>query len=235
MQYKIGICDDEEMIVKINRIYIEEIAKKHNIDMILYAALNGEQIVNQMKKYNLDIIFMDIDMKGMSGIEAAVEIKKINRDTCVIFVTAHNEFALDAYEVEAIGYLVKPIDPAKLEKLLLKSARQITLERNKIVTTMLTITEDNVKKRLPQYKIISIEKQKNQCIAYMKDSTHYFYDTLANLKGKLDQYFYQINQGVIINSNYVKDIAGNQIILKNGMSYTIGRKYIKDIRNMVYQ
>lgn len=235
MQYKIGICDDEEMIIKVNKIYIEEIAKKHNMDIVIYSALNGDQIISNMKQHNLDIIFMDIDMKGISGIEAAVEIKKVNRDTSIIFVTAHSEFALTAYEIDAIGYLVKPIDPAKLEKLLLKAARQIVLEKNKITNSMLIITEDNVKKRLPQYKIICIEKQSNQCIAYMKDSTHYFYDTIANIKGKLESYFYQINQGVIINNKYIKDIEGNQMLLKNGMSYTIGRKYIKEIRNMVYQ
>lgn len=234
MKYCIAVCDDEAMMLKINEVYISEIAKKHNLDIDLKCFESGEELVEYAKKHRVDIAFLDINMKQISGISAAVQLKKLNNDMVTIFITGHAEFALEAFEAEAIGYLVKPLDPKKLEKWIIKAANQIIMQKSKIVSTMITIVEDNVKKKIPQYKIIYIEKEHNQCAIHTTDSVHYCYLTITNMIEKLEKMFYQINQGTIVNKNYITTIESNEVVLKNSMSFTLGRKFNKIVKEQYY-
>lgn len=127
MRYCIVICDDEEMMLRINEVYISEIAKKRNIDVDIKCFESGEAVLEFAKHHRVDIAFLDINMNTISGISTAVQLKKTNNDIVTIFITGHAEFALDAFEVEAIGYLVKPVDPKKIEKWVVKAINQINM------------------------------------------------------------------------------------------------------------
>lgn len=235
MRYIIGICDDEELMLKINELYVREMSKKIGIDVEILCFRSGNEIIEYSQSDKIDVAFMDIDMKGISGINAALKLKSINRDMVIIFVTGHREFAIDAFEADAVGYLVKPIQPEKVEKMLRKSINLIILMKNRVNNTMLVITEDNIKKKIPQYKIIYIEKEGNQCQIHTTEGTHSYYIAITKIIEELEDYFWQINQGIIINKKFIKDIVKNEILLKNGLSFTLGRKYSKEIRQKFFQ
>lgn len=234
MRYIIGICDDEELMLKINELYVREMSKKIGIDVEILCFRSGNEIIEYSQSDKIDVAFMDIDMKGISGINAALKLKSINRDMVIIFVTGHREFAIDAFEADAVGYLVKPIQPEKVEKMLRKSINLIILMKNRVNNTMLVITEDNIKKKIPQYKIIYIEKEGNQCQIHTTEGTHSYYIAITKIIEELEDYFWQINQGIIINKKFIKDIVKNEILLKNGLSFTLGRKYSKEIRQKFF-
>lgn len=235
MRYIIGICDDEELMLKINELYVREMSKKIGIDVEILCFRSGNEIIEYSQSDKIDVAFMDIDMKGISGINAALKLKSINRDMVIIFVTGHREFAIDAFEADAVGYLVKPIQPEKVEKMLRKSINLIILMKNRVNNTMLVITEDNIKKKIPQYKIIYIEKEGNQCQIHTTEGTHSYYIAITKIIEELEDYFWQINQGIIINKKFIKDIVKNEILLKNGLSFILGRKYSKEIRQKFFQ
>lgn len=235
MKYHIGICDDEEMILSVSEVYVREISKKINLDIEIFCFKSGIELLEFVKNNNrLDLLFLDIDMKDLNGISTAVQLRMLKKDTVIIFVTGHREFAIDAFEVDAVGYIVKPVDPVKMEKLMKKAINLLIMTRNKIVNTMLIITEENIKKRIPQYKIMYIEKEKNQCAIHTLENVHYCYTTIAKIVEELDDYFWQINQGTIINKKYIKDIKGNDVILKNDLVFSLGRKFSKQVKEQFY-
>ena len=104
---RIAICDDEVSMVQI----LEEKIKKLLPDAVIDKYLSGDELIASGSKP--DILFLDIQMPGITGIEFAHNISK---RTLVIFTTAYTEYALDSYEVDAIDYLIKPVDPERFHK-----------------------------------------------------------------------------------------------------------------------
>ena len=117
MKLNIAVCDDENMTRKINCTYIEELTKNYKIDANIIGFSSGETVIEYIESNDIDIIFMDIDLKGMNGIQAASLILKKNPKVVTVFITGHREFAYDAFTVDAFSYLVKPIDPERLERI----------------------------------------------------------------------------------------------------------------------
>jgi len=173
-------------------------------------------------------------MPTVSGIASAMSFKKINKDIIIIFVTGHKEFALEAFDADAIGYIVKPVQPEKLERILRKAINLINMSKNQIMSKSIFIIEDNIKKKLLIHQIITIEKEGNRCKIVSINEIHYCYMTISKILNELDKDFWQINQGVIVGRRYIKDIYGNEVIMKNGQRYVLGRKYSKDVKDRFY-
>lgn len=230
MKFCIAICDDEEMMLKINQVYITEMIKKIGVEAQITCFKSGQEVIKFAQNHDIDIAFLDIDMKGLSGIATAVQLKKLKQSIITIFVTGHREFAVEAFDAEAVGYLVKPVEPQKLEKLLKRAINLVIMQKNRLINSNITITEDNLKKKIQQYKIIYIEKKINKCLINTTEQTHSCYDTIANMKNMLDDSFLQISQGVIVNKRYIRSIEGNDVLLKNQLIFSIGRKFIKEVK-----
>lgn len=84
--------------------------------------LRGEEAIRWASENPVDVAFLDMEMHGMNGLEAAKELKKINRDTRLVFVTAYEQYALQAFGVDAIGYILKPYSRKEVRKELEKAA-----------------------------------------------------------------------------------------------------------------
>lgn len=234
MKYNIAICDDEDMMIKINTVYITELSKKMKLDVSVHGFTDGRDLIDFACEHKIDIAFLDIDMPEISGISSAMSLKKINKDIIIIFVTGHKEFALEAFDADAVGYIVKPVQPEKLERILRKAINLINMSKNQIISKSIFIIEDNVKKKLLIHQIISIEKEGNRCKIVSINETHYCYMTISKILNELDKDFWQINQGVVVGKRYIKDIYGNEVIMKNGQRYVLGRKYSKDVKDRFY-
>lgn len=234
MKYNIAICDDEDMMIKINTVYITELSKKMKLDVSVHGFTDGRDLIDFAYEHKIDIAFLDIDMPEISGISSAMSLKKINKDIIIIFVTGHKEFALEAFDADAVGYIVKPVQPEKLERILRKAINLINMSKNQIISKSIFIIEDNVKKKLLIHQIISIEKEGNRCKIVSINETHYCYMTISKILNELDKDFWQINQGVVVGKRYIKDIYGNEVIMKNGQRYVLGRKYSKDVKDRFY-
>lgn len=226
MKYIIGICDDEKLMIDINTVYIKNICEKYNIDIELHTFSSGEEIIAYAKSHKLDIAFLDIDMDGISGISAAVALRKANPGIVTIFITGHTEYAIDAFDTDAAGYLVKPLNPEKLEHSIKKAINYIKMSKSAIINKYITITEDNAKKKIPMYQILYFEKVGNQCKILTTKETYYWYTTIKNVLSIIDENFIQISQSIIVNQRYVKEIVKGDVILKDQSVFRIGRQYL---------
>ena len=108
------IVDDEPLA----RTRLKRLLAVDKSIVIKAEAANGNEALELAKKYNPDLIFLDVDMPGMNGLEVAHKLNRMPLPPAIVFVTAHPEHALDALQLSAAGYLVKPITDQSLSKVL---------------------------------------------------------------------------------------------------------------------
>ncbi len=230
MKLTIAVCEDETIALKINCTYIKELSKKYRLNTNVLDFTNGESLLEYAEKEEVDIIFMDIDLGGINGIQTASAIMKKHPRTITIFITGHREFAYDAFTVEAFSFLIKPIDPERLERVFKKAILQVNYIKKQKSQTPIIITEDNIKKKINQSNIIYVERIDTLTAIVTKVSRHNVYETITSLAGRLEANFIRISQGIIVNLDEVKEIKLNKLIMKTGESFTIGRTYSKDVK-----
>lgn len=110
---KILLVDDEELqLLRLEN----EVKKVVPSGATILSFSNSSKFLKDHKEDKIDIAFLDIEMPGMNGISLAKELKKINPLVNIIFVTAYNDYALEAYKIHASGYLSKPVSAEKIKK-----------------------------------------------------------------------------------------------------------------------
>jgi len=115
---KLLICDDETPARERLTALLEELGEEYNP---IGEAKNGREAIDLYNSLNPDVVLMDIRMPIMDGLEAAVHLAQADNPPAVIFITAYDEHALEAFEANAVDYLLKPVRAQRLEKALLKA------------------------------------------------------------------------------------------------------------------
>lgn len=115
---KIGICDDSKIFLICAEKLIRKWSDERRIPVKIYTFNNGDKLVAANTEERLDIIFLDIIMPLLNGMDAARELRQRDKSVKIIFLTSSPEFALESYEVKAQGYVLKPIVYDKLKELL---------------------------------------------------------------------------------------------------------------------
>src|SRR5262245_42697981 len=96
---------------------------------IVGQAGNGREAVDTITKLRPDVLFLDIQMPGVTGFEVARRMIDADSPSQIIFVTAYDQHAIEAFEVNAVDYLLKPVDPARLEVAIQRTRKRMALER----------------------------------------------------------------------------------------------------------
>lgn len=229
--YRVGLCDDEKRMLKINNYYMKEIDEEYEeftLELVNFIA--GKDMVEYIKKEPLDIAILDVDMIGMDGMEVAKNLKEVNEDIVVFFITGHSEFAVEAFDVDAMGYVMKPVDKEKLERTLLKAVAKVRELKAKEKQRELVITVSNLKKRIPVDDIIYIERVQTQCVIVTKKEEYRVYDTITDLVEKVGEGFVRASQSFILRVSEITKVTYKEATLKNGMVVSLGRGFTKEVK-----
>lgn len=111
---KIAVCDDEKQFIDEVCPLLESWAQKHDVRLSLYQFTNGDDLIETHRNECMDLIFLDVIMPLLSGMETARELRRGDATVPIIFLTSTKEYALDSYDVRAFHYLLKPVDDGKL-------------------------------------------------------------------------------------------------------------------------
>lgn len=123
------IVDDEVHSI----YYLKSICKEIKEIQVIGEFINPEEALKFIcNKTNVDLVFLDIEMPGMSGIEFSKKIREISEEIAIIFVTAHEEYALDAFKLDAVSYILKPSELSEVERAL-KKAKQLMISTKRYV------------------------------------------------------------------------------------------------------
>ena len=235
------IVDDEQPAIKKIRSYLK---KEKGIESITEAE-NGVEAVRIIRKNNPDLVFLDIQMPGMNGFEV-IEAVRVENMPAVVFVTAYDEYAIDAFEVQAVDYLLKPYDQERFRTSLNRALEQIQSGGKESTILKRLLSEINreikylrrimVKKGsrfffVNTHEVMYISAYEKYINLHTSEATHLIRDTLNRMESRLDpENFARIHRSSIVNMNYIKEMQpwshGDCIvILKDGTKLTLSRRY----------
>ena len=219
------IVDDEPIARKGIKKLVDQISQLELLDCFNSA----EAASDFMKTSTVDLIFLDIQMPGITGIEFA---RIIPKHTLIIFTTAYSEYALDSYEVDAVDYLVKPIDPAKFRKAVDKAITYHSLlleEEEKSVENVeddyIFVKSDRRFFKVNLKDILFIEGLKDYVIIQMDGQriiTRMNVKTIHDLLPK--NIFIRVNRSYIVNKNQIESFDNNDVFIKT-YEIAIGNSY----------
>ncbi|MDR1181143.1 MAG: LytTR family DNA-binding domain-containing protein [Bacteroidales bacterium] len=210
------IVDDEPIARKGVKKLVEEIPA-----LELLGCLNSaKSAVVFMNENPVDLVFRVIQLPGVNGREVA---KSIPKTTLVIFITAFTEYALDSYEVDAVGYLVKPIEPAKFRKAVEKAIAYHSLlldEEKKAVENIgdeyIFVKSDRRYFKVNLKDILFVEGLKDYVIIQLEDKRIITRMSLKNMQDLLPQSaFFRINRSYIINREQIDSFDNNDVFIKS--------------------
>ncbi len=224
MNWKIAICDDEEL-------YCEQILElcqnrfdKENISGVIDVYHSGEEILDSKEEYHA--IFLDVEMKQQNGFEVAKILNKRKTETRIIYITSHNEWMEQAFEVKAFRYLSKE-KMNKIPDILMDAIHELSEDAGILVKE----AEDN-RLEFVMYKDIYLLESMGAIVILHKEKAHMMIrDTVKSMLEKLDDRFIECNRGVAINYQHIKRIENGSVMLKNGLKQKISyrrRKVVED-------
>ncbi len=219
------IIDDEPIAREGIRLLVEEISQL----VLLNSFNNAEDASDYMNNTVVDLVFLDINMPGINGIEFAHTIPK---QTLIIFTTAYSQYALDSYEVDAIDYLVKPIDSVKFRKAVNKAIVYHSLLINEEKKGVEAIEEGYifVKSDRKFFKvnlddILFIEGLKDYVIIQMESQRIITRMSMKAIYELLPSHvFFRINKSYIVNKQHIESFDNNDVFIKQ-YEIAIGNAY----------
>lgn len=220
---KIAIVEDDlNFMVNLKELLLKYLPKYFNncqIDCI------SKNYYIQLLNTTYDIVFMDIDLKDMSGISLVHQLKKSNFISTVIFVSARNDLSFDAMKVQPFDFVRK----SNLNEDLLLS---ISLLNSEYKRNSLLLTLDLYGRKTGIYtnKIIYIQSDVHEINIITNDEIYTYRSTIKNILAKLNcKYFVQIQKSIVINFDHIREVTKeNDVILINGNVFTISRHYKKE-------
>nr|WP_199158818.1 LytTR family DNA-binding domain-containing protein [Pedobacter sp. ASV2] len=233
---KCAIIDDEEFAIK---LLIEHIEIIH--DLIIFKTFTNPLIAlaNICDTDEIDILFLDIDMPSLSGIDLAAKL--IHKVKHVIFTTAHTEYALQAFGVNACGYLLKPINPVRFIETV---TRIINIERknetNRQKNDNLFFIKGDLKGKfigISPDEIILFYTNDHHINIETTSSQYKTSDTMKNIEERLkdDERFIRVHQSNIINTEKIVHVDGNTVFLINNWKVPVSEQYKKSLMTFISQ
>lgn len=198
------------------RLVIKKIIEKLDDFNLIGEAENGKETLKLVEEFNPDVIFLDIEMPELTGIECAKRILDINPKTSIIFATAHEEFMSDAFELYAFDYLTKPFKIDRIYKTLRK-IKDLNLEHNQTTRSNLVKGNKVVDKLIIKNKegtsfidkrdIFLIQRENRSTVIYTLNSRYVTSEGLGSLEERLEgKVFFRSHRSYIINISKINRI-----------------------------
>ena len=221
---KIGICDDEKDIREMLRDKVRSLYP----DSVILMYTSGEELLAGELP---DVLLLDIQMQGKSGIETAEELRRRDRQLIIIFVTAIEDYVFQAFDVAAFHYLVKPFSDEKFSEVLQKAAMQYADRKNlksgytKKEKSNLLITSKGKHITVNFEDIVYAEVFDRKVIIHTLNEDIEYYGKLKDLEKKAGDDFYRPHRAYLVNFNFIRKYDAATIYLEKGQVLIAKQNY----------
>jgi two-component system, LytTR family, response regulator len=248
------LVDDEPFARESLNVFLAE----HEGFRVIGECSNGLQAIQAINQHKPDLVFLDVQMPEVNGFEVLNEIET-EHPPVVIFATAYEKYALQAFEANAIDYLLKPFDRSRFREAIQKAVRFINGSNGERLSQIreLLRSYDKLKSAAGQFKrrilvketkkyflvdlddVYFFEASGDYVVMHKQQSTHLINDSMNNLETKLDpQQFVRIHRSTIVNVRYIDSLQPYfngefHITVKNGAKLKLSRNYKDKIKTIL--
>ena len=215
----VAVCDDEMLDCCNLAKDIREILGEAGAPFIVRQFSSGRDLINAIE--NFDIIFLDIMMCGMDGMETAQFLRDKSFDKILVFISASRDYVFQAYDVEAFQYLVKPVSYSKLQRVLHKAAKKLESQSQDFII----IRQDRTKKKLLLRELYYSEIRGRIISAHSAEGVFDYYEQMGTLEEELlGKDFFRCHKSFLINLKYVDSYNRQEIFLDTGERIPIAKR-----------
>ena len=229
MYLNIAICDDEKYIVsQINsllQLLSDEKGNEINVDTFYDGIALAEKIYSGVR---YDIIYLDIEMKAQNGVETARRIRIMDEKVLIIYVTNHESFAKEAFEVSAYRFITKPIDDFMFKKYYFDACKELN-------PRYFQYQYNKISYRILIDDILYFQSDKRVTYIITNDRIEKYYGKLRDIENGLKNAgvkFYRTHQSFLVNPKYVKKYYYNTMELTDGTVLTISENRRKKVNEL---
>jgi len=239
---KVLIVDDEPLA----RERIKQILSSQDQRLQLLEAGNGLRAVESCRDEQPDLVLMDIRMPGMDGLEAAQHISQLANPPALIFTTAYDEYALQAFKASAVDYLLKPVRESELLAALekakqLNKAQLAALQEESNARTNITAKISGNIKLIPVSDIFYFQAEQKYVTVRYKGGETIIEDTLKQLQDEFARSFIRIHRNALVAKAYIsgihKDSSGRTYITLRDCDkqLEISRRHLSSVKQVLQQ
>lgn len=245
------IVDDESLARERIR---DMLASDPAIEIVAECA-NGKEAIEAIQQYSPDLVFLDVEMPGIDGF-AVLEALPADRMPTVIFVTAYDQYAVRAFEVYALDYLLKPFDQERFDRALKRAKDQIASEQTEALSQRILRAIEDIKTKpvhlerlviklnghvffMKAEEIDWLEAEGNYVRLHSGKESYLLRDTISALESQLDpKRFIRVHRSAIVNVDRISELqpwfhGEYRIVLREGVQLTLSRTYREKLHELL--
>lgn len=235
---KLLVVDDEPLA----RARLLTLLKDFTDITAVAEASNGIEAIEQYKEMHADVILMDIRMPGMDGLEAAGHLSRLENGPVIIFTTAYDDHALDAYDLNAIGYLLKPVQKEKLIQSLTTAQRLTSEQMNELPAAKRKFISAQVAGNLHMVALDDVyyfRADQKYVVACHANGELLLEDTLKALESELSDRFVRIHRSALVALDKIasldKSPSGQTLVTFTGIEdqLEVSRRHLPEVRKTI--
>lgn len=208
---RIGICDDSADARIALRAALERALDRRKGEGTFFEFSSGEGLLRWMEKHagELDLVFLDIEMGELDGMETARRLRLADEGLQLVFVTGYTDYVFDGYSVGALGYLMKPPQPDRLDEVLDRGLEARLLDGDKAFLCR----SGETMYRIPKKSILYFASDRRQVSCVAAARTYTFYGKLDEVERAVGEGFVRIHQRYLVRSAAVDRLEGSQVFI----------------------
>lgn len=218
---EIALCDDEEYTLEELKTKVSSDMDSRGLPYRLFPYTSGERFVAENRDFHL--IFMDIRLARMNGIEIAQQLRRQGRSSQIVFITAYKEYVFQAFDVDAVHYLVKPVDDRQLSLAIHKALKHLQQGPGQRIS----VSSNGAVRIIAVKEILYCESMDHKITLHTTAGNVEYTGTLDRLQTQLGQGFFRCHRSFLINLAFVKAIEGDLAILTNEERIPISRRKLQ--------
>ena len=234
---KIAIVDDETVIGELLEHYTRKWCEEQQVEVSIDLFTSAEAFSFEWETSRAyDVVLLDIQMKGASGIVLAKQIRKLDKWLRIIFITGIADYVYEGYEVSALNYLLKPVSKEKLFECLNRAYDAISNDANPIQTPMFVFEIEGQTHRVKQSEILYAEAQKNYTLLVLKDQNYLIRQSFSDIFEQLDaKCFVKTHRSYFVGLEHIRFVDHQEVVLDNGMKVMLSRNNRNDVQKTFIQ
>ena len=222
----IAICDDDALDIQSLEKHLAKLSE-YDLSAKILTYQDPTELVEDIRRgYRFNLIFMDMHMKPINGIDASMKIRQYDQAVPLVIVTATSEFAVDGYKVEALRYLIKPIKEEELLKVVVP-----ILQKNKFLNQQFfTFQGAEGLTRLPVGDIYYFQSDLRDIKVVSTEGASIFTGKISEIADNMDKFdFVRTHKSYVVNLHKIETLNAQELTLSNGEHLPVSKHRYKDI------